>query len=129
MEDLPTKLLSQATDNIQKLFDITTRIDEKVKSTIEYSINLEIKIQKITEVIALLKEANAVLNFQDIPKNLENIETIIAQMQNKISHIEKTSKGFKSKWDTAVKFLVQIIWLVVGAWILFKLGLGPPNLP
>lgn len=129
MEDLPTKLLSQATDNIQKLFDITTRIDEKVKSTIEYSINLEIKIQKITEVIALLKEANAVLNFQDIPKNLENIETIIAQMQNKISHIEKTSEGFKSKWDTAVKFLVQIIWLVVGAWILFKLGLGPPNLP
>lgn len=129
MEDLPTKLLSQATDNIQKLFDITTRIDEKVKSTIEYSINLEIKIQKITEVIALLKEANAVLNFQDIPKNLENIETIIAQMQNKISHIEKTSEGFKSKWDTAVKFLVQIIWLVVGAWILFKLGLGPFNLP
>lgn len=129
MEDLPTKLLSQATDNIQKLFDITTRIDEKVKSTIEYSINLEIKIQKITEVIALLKEANAVLNFQDIPKNLENIETIIAQMQNKISHIEKTSEGFKSKWDIAVKFLVQIIWLVVGAWILFKLGLGPPNLP
>jgi methyl-accepting chemotaxis protein len=129
MEDLPTKLLSQATDNIQKLFDITTRIDEKVKSTIEYSINLEIKIQKITEVIALLKEANAVLNFQDIPKNLENIETIIAQMQNKISHIEKTSEGFKSKWDTAVKFLVQIIWLVVGAWILFKLHLGPPNLP
>jgi hypothetical protein len=76
-----------------------------------------------------LKEANAVLNFQDIPKNLENIETIIAQMQNKISHIEKTSEGFKSKWDTAVKFLVQIIWLVVGAWILFKLHLGPPNLP
>ncbi len=129
MEDLPTKLLSQATDNIQKLFDITTRIDEKVKSAIEYSVNLEIKMQKFAEVIALLKEANAILDFQHIPSKLENIELTIVQMQNKISHIEKTSEGFKSKWDTAVKFLVQIIWLVVGAWILFKLGLGPPNLP
>lgn len=153
MEDLSTKILSQTTDSIQKLFDITTRIDERVKTCIDRCHILEEKIQEIVEVNFGIKESLAVLKSQDsygvlgdvnsdihklqnkldhleqTSEGFRNINVDVHELQNKLSHLEQTSEGFKSNWDAIVKFIVQIIWLVVGAWILFKLGLAPPNLP
>ncbi len=129
MEDLSTKILSQTTDSIQKLFDITTRIDERIKTCIDRCHILEEKIQEVAEINFGVKESLAVLKSQNVYGSLEDINVDVRELQNKLSHLEQTSEGFKSNWDAIVKFIVQIIWLVVGAWILFKLGLAPPNLP
>jgi len=147
MEELNLNFLSQIADSITKLFEITTRIDERVKVCIDKNKEIESKIENVhkelsqrisnnTELNLTLRENLAILNSKNIDYKLENVKSEIHLaneeilfLKNRLSNTEKTSEGFENKWNAIVKFIVQIIWLVVGAWILFKLGLGPPSLP
>lgn len=147
MEELNPNFLSQIAESVAKLFEITTRVDERVKICIDKNKEIEIKVENVhrelsqrinnnTELNLALRENLAILNSKNIDYKLENIKSDIDLvneeilfLKNRISNTEKASEGFENKWNAIVKFIVQIIWLVVGAWILFKLGLGPPSLP
>lgn len=134
MEDLSSKIFAQTSENIQKLFDLSTRIDERVKSIIQRQEELERKINEVVHSTAELRENIAVLksvhgHFEQNEAKIADLKKETTFLDKRITSVERTSEGTENRWNTIIKFIVQIIWLVVGAWILYKLGLGPPNLP
>ena len=67
-EDLSVQILSQTSDNIQKLFDLSTRIDERVKSIQSKQENLDDRIDTIMESHNELMRTVAVLNSSTNPE-------------------------------------------------------------
>ena len=60
-EDLSVQILSQTSDNIQKLFDLSTRIDERVKSIQVKQGDLDNRMNSIVQSHNELMQTVAVL--------------------------------------------------------------------
>jgi len=127
-EDLSVQILSQTSDNIQKLFDLSTRIDERVKSMQNKQRDLNTRIDNIVNAHNELMQSVAVLKSSANTVSIEECKRQIVDLDKRLSSVEQKSEGMENRWTSIFKFIVQIIWLVVGAWILFKLGLTPPPL-
>ena len=132
-EDLSVQILSQASDSIQKLFDLVTRIDERVKSLQDKQQSHSKQIDNILANYNELKEKIAIIQSSSTTGiNADNIELCkdkIVELDKRLSSLEQKSAGMESRWSTIFKFIVQTIWLIVGAWVLYKLGLSPPAVP
>lgn len=140
-EDLSTQILSQTTENIGKLFDLSTRIDERVKSLQKCENDLKLSVD------ALKKDVND-LNLkihlfekndhnEDILKQLQQCQIALVEIDKKINinlialdkritALESSQQGSVNFWDKFTSFAIQIIWVIIAAWILAKLGLQSP---
>ena len=125
-EDISVQILTQTSDNIIKLFELTTRIDERVKSIQnkqgEFAEGLKHIIDSHNEVlqtIAVIESKNSHEIVTDLSRKLNSIET-------RLSAKENTSKRFQSKLRTGFDFIVKLAWIVLAAWICYKLGIEMP---
>lgn len=140
-EELSTQILNQTTENITKLFDLSTRIDERVKSLQKFESDLKLAVD------ALKKDVND-LNLkihlfekhdhnEDILKQLQQCQIALIEIDKKINinlialdkritAVESSQQGSVNFWDKFTSFAIQIIWVIIAAWILAKLGLQSP---
>lgn len=132
-EDLSVQILSQTSDNIQKLFDLSTRIDERVKSIQNNQTSLDDRMgaimqshNELMQTVAVLKSAtHSTTNAEGISECKKEI----VELDKRLSTLEHTSQGLESRWSQIFKFAINIIWLIAGAYLLYKLGLQPPAVP
>lgn len=126
-EDISEKFSLQTSENVQKLFDLTTRLDERVKL-------LYIKEEQID---------NGIKDLFD--KNLELIEKIagldanqskindglikISDLERRISKIEDQHGVHSERWKNIANFFIQLIWVILAAYLLTQLNLQSPNIP
>lgn len=129
MDELSVQFLAQTTESIQKLIDVSTRIDERVKTCLQRQDEIERRFELLVESNVNLREHLAVIKSYDYVSDLDIIKKDLHLMEQQIVDVVKSSEGLESKWNTGIKYVVQTIWLIVGTWIVFKLGLTPPNLP
>lgn len=131
-DSLTVKVLSQTSDNIQKLFDLTTRIDERVKMIQEGQEETNVQVKEIvtdnhqllTRIITV--EANSNKNAHiDLAKYFDQMSNI----DKRINALEHANKGSENRWNKIFTFSIQLIWVVIASWVLYKLQLSPPNLP
>ena len=125
-EDLSVQILSQTSDNIQKLFDLSTRIDERVKSIQSKQEHMDNRVETIMQSHNELMQTVAVLKSLSDVESISACEKDIVKLDKRLSTIEHTSKGMESRWGQIFRFIINIIWLVLGAYLLFKLGINPP---
>ena len=125
-EDISVQILTQTSDNIRKLFELTTRIDERVKSIQnkqgEFDEGLKHIIDSHNEVlktIAVMESKNSHEIMAELSKKLNTIES-------RLSAVENSSRGFQSKLRTGFDFVVKLAWIVLAAWICYKLGIEMP---
>jgi len=128
-EDLSVQILSQTSDNIQKLFDLSTRIDERVKSIQVKQESLDARMDSIIQAHNELMQTVAVLKSTSHAQKIDECKQALIDLDKRLMSLEHTSKGFESRWGNIVKFIINIVWLVVGAYVLYKLGLQPPAVP
>jgi len=137
MDDLSKQILNQTTENIQKLFDLSIRIDERVQ-------NLQKCEGDLRTTMNLLKKDLADLNLKIIVfENYSNneqlqqcqialieidkkINTSLVELDKRITKVESSQQGSANRWDKISSFVIQIIWVVIAAWILATLGLQSP---
>lgn len=137
MDDLSKQILNQTTENIQKLFDLSIRIDERVQ-------NLQRCESDLRTTINLLKKDLADLNLKIIVfENYSNneqlqqcqialieidkkINTSLVELDKRITKVESSQQGSANRWDKISSFVIQIIWVIIAAWILATLGLQSP---
>ncbi len=131
-ENLTVKVLSQTSENIQRLFDLTTRIDERVKmiQATQEETNDKIKevVHDYNELLArmITIEVNGSKNVQgEVNKYYEQLSNI----DKRINILEHANKGSENRWNRIFNFVIQLIWVVLASWVLYKLQLSPPNLP
>lgn len=123
-EDTSFQLISQLNESVQKLFDLTNRIDEREKIINDKQKKLEEKIdhhnQKIIEVF------NKVGTLETFIEQNNLLEKKIKELESQISKVEANQGVHNENWKNIANFLIQIVWVILAAYVLTKLNLAPP---
>lgn len=131
-DDISVKILSQSSENIQKLFDLSTRIDERVKSIQTNQATLENKIESLFGSHNIAMQKIVVLESKDV----KSIDTKLSECQKEITVIDKRLTSVESssgqnqdRWNKIMNFVIQLVWVILAAWLLMKLNLQAPAVP
>ena len=118
-------------EQIQELMNSSIRNDERVKSILENHNDLEKRVNNIAEMTSVIKDNIHVMKSLNVKVEVAELKNVITELHREIIVLDKrlTSnerilEGAENRWSSIVKFVVQMIWLIVGTWILFKLGLS-----
>lgn len=135
-EYISTKILTQTSENIQRLFDLTTRIDERVKTVQENQKVFENKLIKlaedqnhITQNIAVLNSKNDNANISGLTNQVDEIKKTSNDFDKRLSSVEDNSGKQQDRWKNITSFIIQLIWIIIASWLLMRFGLSPPPLP
>jgi len=120
----------QVSESIKSLFDLTTRIDERVKhmqltqQEMQSKMDAQLKVDHDMDGRLQVMESKVhSLNGGTTDKlkdHIRDIETEMALMNQVISKSE-------SRWGKIIKVVVQLGWIIVVAWALTRLGLQAPQ--
>ena len=131
-EDVSVQLITHTSDNILKLFDLSTRIDERVKSHHVKQCDMEGRLEEIIKRYASLMERVAIAEFKlsaPIEEEIELLRNAINDMDRRMISLEQTSRGNENRWNIILQFAVQLAWIILAAYVLYRLNLSPPPTP
>lgn len=146
---LAEQFFGQVSDSIQLVFDLTSRIDERVKMLIEQQNDLEGRVEKLLEMhqssnsrLVLLESKEYPSLKEDLARIKENVLTIaliskeVEGLQSKIQTLEIKSEMIAMKmgthdnrWLLAFDTIWKLGLMLVAGYILYKLGLQAPPVP
>jgi predicted nuclease with TOPRIM domain len=115
------KLIAQ----LAQLADITTRMDERLKSIKDKQIEIDQKIEDVLHKHNSLLERVLKLEANDNEELFDDVKAI----DKRLSSIEYVSGGFENKWKTFSSYVIHLIWIVIACWVLMKLNLTTPPIP
>lgn len=119
----------QVTESIKSVFDLTSRIDERVKLIMkkqdEFDKKLDDRFADVNEIKTRLRLLEANSDEDVVDELKQNFHKAEVRMQA----IEMTQGGAEGRWKTFVNFAIQIAWVLLAAWLLLKLGLQAPAVP
>lgn len=128
-----------STPNVNKLFEISTRIDERVKSVQEKQHELELKLAEIAKDHNNSLQKIAVLEAQDncvdvcgihqVVNHLNDATKTINDLDKRVAAVEVASDNTKTRWKQITTFIIQLIWVLLASWLLLKLNLQAPAVP
>lgn len=131
-DDISAQLLSQTSDNIQRLFDLTTRIDERVKSIQAKQSDMDGRLSSVMsnhhELVQRLAVAESKLN-TPIHEEVDALRRAFIEIEKRLISLEQTSTGHEKRWNGVFQFVVQLVWITLAAYVLYKLNLNPPPVP
>lgn len=126
------KFYKEVNDSLKLVFDITSRIDERMKVLVENNNDSKDKIEKLYEQqvvllnrIIVLENKNNVQLMTDLKNEINIIEERVDHLSERLIHVEKEMNQSNSKWTAVVDFIFKVGVVVVGAIILWKLGIKP----
>ena len=134
-DDISVQILAQSSENIQKLFDLSTRIDERVKAiqtNQTNQANLESKIESLVTSHNLAMQKIVVLESRDVKyfdSKLSECEREISSMHKRLGTVEASSGQNQDRWNKIMSFVIQLVWVILAAWLLMKLNLQAPAVP
>lgn len=135
-DDISIQILSQTSENIQKLFDLSTRIDERVKSIQAKQEELDKRIDSVITDHNVLMQRFAVMESQSLSPAIASLEKKLAENEKEVDAIDRrlisvehATSTNQDRWGKISSFVIQLIWIVIAAWVLFKLNLNAPPVP
>lgn len=122
----------EVNDSLKMVFEMTTRIDERMKVLIESNNESKDKIEKLYENqmtlinrIAVLENKNSTQLITDLKNDVNIIDGKVEHLSERLVHVEKEAIQTSNKWSSIVDFIFKIGVVVIGSIILWKLGLKP----
>jgi len=135
-EDITAQILAQTAENIQKLYDLSTRIDERVKTIQHQHKGLEEDISdlikshgEIMQKVAVLESKDIGMLTQKFAECQNEVKKEINALEKRLIAVESASGQSKDRWNKIFTFILQIVWVLLAAWLLMKLGLQAPAVP
>jgi hypothetical protein len=83
------------------------------------NIDLEKKINSIEERLLVNETHIKVIDNKNIEKLIDNIH----KLEIRVQALEINQNKYDKNWNSVVNFIFQLIWVVLAAYILVKLGL------
>lgn len=130
------QFFGQVSESIQLVFDLTSRIDERVKMLIQKQTDLEGKFDRLLDSHQIQMSRLSILEHNsgqnDSKKDHENtkIEELKTKMQNieiKMEMAALKSGASDSRWLQIFDAFWKIVLMVTAGYILYKLGLPTPG--
>lgn len=126
----------QVNNSIKSIVELTTRIDERVQLMMKKQEFLESKIE---QHISSLNELNTDFKLLDsksgkiLQEEVVKLADNVSDIETRLKALEKDSENSNDNWKeiakTVFNFIVQIIWVIVASYILYKLNIQAPSLP
>jgi chromosome segregation ATPase len=122
----------EVSESLKLVFDLTSRIDERMKILIESNNDYKEKIEKLSvqhgEAIMRIsilenKASSKELDSVKVEADLEKVEEKMIHLTDRMSDVEKDIKSHSNKWSSMVDFIFKVGVIVIGGIILWKLGL------
>lgn len=132
LEDISIQILSQTSENIQKLFELSTRIDERVKEIQNKQAGFHERLEKVISGHQEMLQKVAVLESKDGAALIEDVDECKKEMTSldkRITVVEGSTNQSKDRWNRIFTFVIQLIWVLLAAWLLVKLNLQAPAVP
>jgi predicted nucleic acid-binding Zn-ribbon protein len=136
---MDSTLYKEVTSSIKAMFDVTARIDERVKMLVEKQHEVERRLDGIstsqmtlTTKVGILENRNG-KDLKDqiarVDSSVEGARDEIKQMQMRLITVEKSATSSEHKWKSIFDFIYKAVWVILVCYLLFKLNLTPPPLP
>ena len=75
------------------------------------------------------KLSSAVQRVEELRQELKGVESRSGEFDKRLSEIEGRASLSDGRWKTAIDFLMQLIWVVIAAYVLTQLNLQSPAVP
>lgn len=115
---------------LQKIYDLFSRLDERVKIIVEKNNDNEDKIEELRDELneSLMEFRKELLEVdgEEIFDRIKLIEKTQYNFDNELTRFQNTHESKKKTWTNLFDFLSRIIWTIITAYLLYKLGLQPP---
>lgn len=85
------------------------------------------KMRSISESFAEIKEVTKEIEKRVRKLEAEDIDRLkasIYKLESEVSHFKTANDDYKNRWNMALNFIVQLIWVIMASYVLAKLGLG-----
>jgi len=92
---------------IEKLL---SRVDERVQTLIKTQESASDKSDEAFHAIATLR-------------------TDLHKMELRVQELESNTSSQESRWKTIIGFAIQLVWVILAAFLLYKLGISAPAVP
>lgn len=126
----------QVNNSIKSIVELTTRIDERVQLMMKKQEFLENKIEDHIDYLNELKTDFKLLDSKSgktLQEEVVRISEDMSSIDNRLKALEKDSENknnnIKEVSKTVLNFIVQIIWVIVASYLLYKLNIQSPSLP
>lgn len=123
----------QVSESIKSVFDLTTRVDERVQLMMKKQDDFERKLDERLEASHALDGRIRVLESrigsEKLSEEMGELEETVHKLEMQIAALEIASGGSEDRWKTIVTFVIQIAWVLLAAYLLTKLGLQAPAVP
>ena len=120
---------AQMTETMGEIQEVTLRVDERVNILLERQSVADATIHEIRNVINSLVSRVAILE----SRNENKTRALVDKSRDKIHEIEKqiqllflSNNNNEAKWKTIFDFVGKVLWIIVAAYVLYKLGYNPP---
>lgn len=124
-------------ESIRGMFEITARIEERVKTMVQKQEELTTAVNTQTALynnlatrVALLEadQSADVLKSEmvKVQEYASETKTKLHDIEMKLTNVEGSSGRQEDRWKGVWGFLIQLAWVLVAAFLLYKLGLPSP---
>ena len=126
---MPEDISAQIFENIQKLFDLSTRIDERIKSIQIQQEHLYNRIDNTVKNYIEVVQKIAVLESNDNESQIDLYHNQIIEIDKRLLLLEEQSGTHNERWKGVATFVIQLVWVILAAYLLTKLNLQSPSVP
>lgn len=122
----------EVTQSINSVFELTARIDERVQSMMKKQEEVDQKIDNQLSLVNDLSGKVRVLeskNGTKLKDDIEELQEKLHDMQLHIQKLEDLTERQANNWGAIFAFTMNLGWVVVATYLLYRLGLQPSILP
>lgn len=119
----------QVNNSIKSIIELTTRIDERVQAIMKKQDLLESKSNNQSDTLHTLNTDLLLLESisgKVLQEEVKKISNDIINIKSRLENVENKTNVQENKWKTVVDFILKIIWILITAYLLIKLGLQVP---
>lgn len=128
-EDISVQILSQTSDNIQKLFDLSTRIDERVKALQDKEAGFNQNIEEVKQHHEEAMRKIAVLESLNTEEKFSEAQHELVELDKRLALTENNNNKSQDRWNKILTFIIQLVWVILASYLLMKFNLTSPQVP
>lgn len=125
MPEVPEHYYLQMSESIQMVFDLTSRIDERVKVLIERHNEVNSRIERLGARQEDLLTRISVLEKASNQADLEKMEREIKDLGSRLTILESNTSRIENKWKMIGDFVFKIAVALISGLALWKMGVNP----
>jgi polyhydroxyalkanoate synthesis regulator phasin len=131
-DEISAQILSQTSQSINKLFELSTRIDERVRHIQAKQEEAEVKLERLGDhTNSLLQRLIVVEQKNGLAAKVyaEEVQKQVDALERRVIDLEHATRKSERNWSHVFDFVFKLMWAVFAAYLLYVLKLQAPVAP